>query len=85
QVLAFASGMNGLFGLDFLKCGDQIFPLELNPRYPASVEILEYSRRVPLLGFYNPWVSGTECGRGDPLWNSQSALGSKGQQSDAVT
>lgn len=31
----------GLFNVDFVKTGDALCPLEVNPRYSASVEVLE--------------------------------------------
>ncbi len=33
--------LTGLFGVDFLLSGDAVWPMEINPRYTASVEILE--------------------------------------------
>jgi uncharacterized protein len=33
--------LSGLFGLDFILDGDQVWTLEVNPRYTASVEICE--------------------------------------------
>ena len=34
-------GLRGLFGVDFILDDDRIWTLEVNPRYPASVEIVE--------------------------------------------
>ena len=31
----------GLFGVDAILCGDQLWVIEVNPRYTASIEILE--------------------------------------------
>jgi predicted ATP-grasp superfamily ATP-dependent carboligase len=36
-------GLAGLFGIDFLLAGDELWTLEVNPRYTASVEVLERS------------------------------------------
>ena len=36
-----APGLNGLIGLDFRLSGDQFWLTEVNPRYTASVEVLE--------------------------------------------
>ena len=41
--LAHTFPLRGLFGLDVIRRGDEIWPIELNPRYTASVEILERS------------------------------------------
>jgi uncharacterized protein len=35
--------LRGLFGVDFIIDGDKPYPIEINPRYPASVEVLEYA------------------------------------------
>ena len=39
--LAHAFGLRGLFGVDAVLQGDEVWTLEVNPRYTASVEILE--------------------------------------------
>ncbi len=49
QSLVDAFGLLGVFGVDFLLDGDRIRPVEVNPRYPASFEILERIARQPLL------------------------------------
>jgi len=41
QALAENFGLAGLFGVDAILDGDQVFVLEVNPRYTASVEVLE--------------------------------------------
>ncbi len=41
EVLAGRIGLVGLFGVDFLLRGDRAAPVEVNPRYSASVEVLE--------------------------------------------
>jgi predicted ATP-grasp superfamily ATP-dependent carboligase len=40
-VLAREFNLTGLFGVDCIVAGDEIWPVEVNPRYTASVEILE--------------------------------------------
>ena len=42
-------GLRGIFGVDFILRDDVPWPIEVNPRYTASVEILEYARGRPLL------------------------------------
>jgi len=39
--LAGTFALEGLFGVDFIGDGEKLWPLEVNPRYTASVEILE--------------------------------------------
>jgi predicted ATP-grasp superfamily ATP-dependent carboligase len=42
--LAWASGLRGLFGIDFiLDAFDVAWPVEVNPRYPASAEVIEHA------------------------------------------
>lgn len=38
-----AFSLRGLFGIDFLLDGSTVHPVDLNPRYPASTEILEHA------------------------------------------
>lgn len=49
RTLARASGLHGLFGIDFIFDRDRLWVTELNPRYTASIEILELARRQSLL------------------------------------
>ena len=44
-VLAERFGLAGLFGVDFVRGPEEIWPVEVNPRYTASVEILERASR----------------------------------------
>ncbi len=41
RVLSAEFQLKGLFGVDFVLAKDQAWPIEVNPRYTASVEILE--------------------------------------------
>jgi predicted ATP-grasp superfamily ATP-dependent carboligase len=45
-----AGGVSGLFGLDFVDDGTATHTVEVNPRYPASVEVHEFATGVSLLG-----------------------------------
>ncbi len=47
--IAAAFGLRGLFGVDAILGGDRIVPLEVNPRYTASVEILERCHDIPAI------------------------------------
>ncbi|MHC5539308.1 ATP-grasp domain-containing protein [Singulisphaera rosea] len=48
-VLVRSFGLLGLFGVDFILRDDYPWPVEVNPRYTASVEILEYALGRSLL------------------------------------
>ncbi|QDS97287.1 ATP-grasp domain-containing protein [Adhaeretor mobilis] len=41
QTLAMEFGLQGIFGIDFILEDEQIWLLEVNPRWPASLELLE--------------------------------------------
>lgn len=44
-LLAKSFGLNGLFGVDIIQSPDGIaWPLEINPRYTAAIEVLEIAR-----------------------------------------
>jgi predicted ATP-grasp superfamily ATP-dependent carboligase len=43
--------LRGLFGVDFVLSEGIPWPVEVNPRYPASVEIIEYALGIQALAF----------------------------------
>lgn len=49
EALAIGAGLRGVFGVDLLLDGDQAWPVEVNPRFTASVEALERSFGCSLL------------------------------------
>jgi uncharacterized protein len=50
--LAKAFHLRGLFGIDAILCDGVPFPVEINPRYTASVEIVERAYKRPLLQWH---------------------------------
>jgi predicted ATP-grasp superfamily ATP-dependent carboligase len=48
-VLTEATDLCGLFGVDFILRDDAAWPIEVNPRYTASMEVVELAQGVPLL------------------------------------
>lgn len=46
QTIADEAGLVGLFGLDLILGADGVTLIEVNPRYTASMEIIDYSRRI---------------------------------------
>ena len=52
KVVAVEFGLRGFFNVDYIDHGISIFPLEINPRYSASVEILEHSRGTNFLAMH---------------------------------
>jgi predicted ATP-grasp superfamily ATP-dependent carboligase len=47
EVLAQGCGLRGLFGVDFILSDGVPFPVEVNPRYTASVELLHHAGFSP--------------------------------------
>jgi predicted ATP-grasp superfamily ATP-dependent carboligase len=52
DVLARGFGLRGLFGVDCLLHEGIPWPVEVNPRYTASVEVLEYALGTPALALH---------------------------------
>jgi uncharacterized protein len=51
-VLTRSFGLRGLFGVDCVLRAGVLWPVEVNPRYAASVEVLEHALGVPALHFH---------------------------------
>jgi predicted ATP-grasp superfamily ATP-dependent carboligase len=49
NVLTVAAQLRGLFGVDFILHDQTPFPVEINPRYTASMEVLEAGLDVPVV------------------------------------
>ncbi|MBO0700178.1 MAG: ATP-grasp domain-containing protein, partial [Zavarzinella sp.] len=52
RVLGDACGLLGIFGVDFVEDDGRPWVVEVNPRYPASVEVLERATVVAALGHH---------------------------------
>lgn len=52
QVLVEAFGLRGLFGVDVVLDGERVWTIEVNPRYTASVEILERAASFQAIGMH---------------------------------
>lgn len=52
DVLAAEFGLAGLFGVDAIFEGSTIWPIEVNPRFPASVEVLERALEFSAVGLH---------------------------------
>ncbi len=60
DVLAQRFGLVGLVGVDVVRTADDIWPVEVNPRYTASVEVLERFSGRCLVGYH-----AAACTRGE--------------------
>lgn len=45
-------GLRGLFGVDAISRNGELYPLEINPRYTASVEVLELALEIPVIAMH---------------------------------
>jgi uncharacterized protein len=72
--LAERFNLQGLFNVDFVRTANELWPLEVNPRYSASVEVLE---RVTGFNFMEMHVAACERGilRPPPLTDLSSFAG----------
>jgi predicted ATP-grasp superfamily ATP-dependent carboligase len=52
NVIAVEFGLAGLFGVDAVMNEWGVWPVEVNPRYTASIEILERALGVPSIGYH---------------------------------
>jgi predicted ATP-grasp superfamily ATP-dependent carboligase len=52
QTFREGSGLRGLFGVDCILRDGIPWPIEINPRYTASVEVLEYGGGVPAMALH---------------------------------
>jgi predicted ATP-grasp superfamily ATP-dependent carboligase len=52
HLLASQCGLEGLFGVDGVLRDGTFWPVEINPRYTASVEVLEYAAGWPTLAWH---------------------------------
>jgi predicted ATP-grasp superfamily ATP-dependent carboligase len=51
-VLAAGCGLRGLFGVDFILRDGRCWPVEINPRYTASVEVIEHALGIAALAYH---------------------------------
>jgi Predicted ATP-dependent carboligase related to biotin carboxylase len=52
EALARRIGLVGLFGVDFIHTGERLWPVEVNPRFTASMEVLERITGQQFVGFH---------------------------------
>jgi predicted ATP-grasp superfamily ATP-dependent carboligase len=53
DVLTRVGGLRGVFGVDCVLDDETPWPIEVNPRYTASVEVVEYGTGWSVLGFHH--------------------------------
>src|SRR5262249_2487033 len=76
RVLARRAGLRGLFGVDGVLRGGAFWPVEVNPRYPASVEVLEYATGLAALRWHREaFVPGGRLPAGAPARTAADCVG----------
>ncbi len=58
RVLAEEFGLVGVFGVDAVVAGGRVWPVEVNPRWTASLEVLERAWAVPVFAWHAAACSG---------------------------
>ena len=56
--LCHSFSLKGIFCVDAIRCEDNIYPVEVNPRYSASIEVLERACDLPLLRLHHQACEG---------------------------
>jgi predicted ATP-grasp superfamily ATP-dependent carboligase len=61
DALAAGCGLRGLFGVDAVLKDNAPWPVEINPRFTASVEVLEFAIGLPVLSLHRDIFESSEC------------------------
>ena len=71
--LTHAYGLTGVNGIDFILNGDEVYLTEVNPRYSASMELIEHAYELPVFHLHAQAVlSGTL-----PAFQLEAVLGNR--------
>lgn len=52
RMLAGRFALRGLVGVDVILTADEVWPIDVNPRYPASAEILQWALNLPMIALH---------------------------------
>jgi len=63
EAVTAAFGLRGVNGIDFILRGDELLVLELNPRFPASAELMERATGVSIFAAHAAACAGELPGR----------------------
>lgn len=71
SVLTSGCGLRGLWGLDFVLRDGLPWPVEINPRFSSSIEVLEYATGLPALALHRRVFDPTAA---EPGWSGAPAV-----------
>jgi uncharacterized protein len=77
EVLARASGLLGWFGVDYVLRDGDPWPVEVNPRYTASIEVHELASGQALLGEHRIACEGGHMDAPEPTTSSETRIVAK--------
>jgi predicted ATP-grasp superfamily ATP-dependent carboligase len=75
RILSRVCGLRGLFGIDGVLRDGVFWPVEINPRYTASVEVLEYATGMTALAWHRRVFTDGLPGRSAPPFPAASRVG----------
>src|SRR5262249_47585177 len=67
HLLAERFALVGLFNVDFVRTADELWPVEVNPRYSASIEVLERAFHRSFINAHIQASLGNLCSVASPL------------------
>jgi predicted ATP-grasp superfamily ATP-dependent carboligase len=82
EALAREFQLVGLFGVDFLLDRGVVRPVEVNPRYPASVEVLEHALGISAIALHAGACAGSNAAA--PTEGPRGGVGREGVLGKAV-
>ncbi len=89
SAVTLACHLRGLFGIDGILRDGEFWPVEINPRYTASIEVLEYATGFRSLSLHRDIfvsrASGVQPMTGSPLPFGGEGLGVRGLDSPPVS
>ncbi|HEX4132722.1 MAG TPA: ATP-grasp domain-containing protein [Pirellulales bacterium] len=90
QGLAAEFMLEGLFGVDVIAQGDAIWPIEVNPRYTASIELLERWLQHPAISWHVAACRGgtlphVKLIAAQPVYEKQILIARRSLEFDAAT
>lgn len=84
EVLSAEFQLRGLFGVDLIRHDQDFYPVEVNPRYTASMEVLEWNLGMSLVGWHLEACRNGELPKESELRIRQQSLSSQTWHGKAI-